>query len=132
MCIMLLSVTGLLAQNKKGPTFNVSSFNLRMDTQSDGEDAWPNRKEMVKGLIRFHDLDIVGTQEGFKHQLDGILELGDYAYVGAGRDNGEPYRLYLGYAGHHRKQIRRAQRYAVRTFSVGSLPGDDQRRAVTL
>lgn len=42
--------------------------------------AWPNRKEMVKGLIRFHDFDIfVWTQEGFKHMLDGIAELDGYA-----------------------------------------------------
>jgi len=87
-CIMLLSVSALFAQNKKETTFNISSFNLRMDTQSDGENAWANRKEMVKRLIRFHELDIIGTQEGFKHQLDDILELGNYAYVGGGRDDG--------------------------------------------
>lgn len=87
-CVMLLSVSALFAQNKKETTFNLSSFNLRMDTPSDGENAWPNRKEMVKGLIRFHELDIIGTQEGFKHQLDDILELGNYAYVGGGRDDG--------------------------------------------
>jgi len=43
-----------------------------MDTSRDGENAWSHRKEMVKGLIRFHQIDIVGTQEGFKHQLDDI------------------------------------------------------------
>lgn len=68
---------------------NVASFNLRMDTKNDGDDAWPHRKEMVKGLIRFHELDIVGTQEGFKHQLNDILELDNYAYVGGGRDDGK-------------------------------------------
>ena len=51
---------------------NVATFNLRMDTEKDGVNAWPNRKEMVKGLIRFHDFDIFGTQEGFKHMLDGV------------------------------------------------------------
>ena len=68
---------------------NVATFNLRMDTEKDGVNAWPNRKEMVKGLIRFHDFDIFGTQEGFKHMLDGIAELDGYAYIGAGRDDGE-------------------------------------------
>ena len=68
---------------------NVATFNLRMDTPNDGADAWPNRKEMVKSLVRFHDFDIFGTQEGFKHQLEGILELGNYAYIGAGRDDGK-------------------------------------------
>ena len=68
---------------------NVATFNLRMDTEKDGVNAWPNRKEMVKGLIRFHDFDIFGTQEGFKHMLDGVAELDGYAYIGAGRDDGE-------------------------------------------
>ena len=70
-------------------TLNIASFNLRMDTPKDSLNAWPNRKEMVKGLIRFHDFDIFGTQEGFKHMLDGIAELDSYAYIGVGRDNGE-------------------------------------------
>lgn len=67
----------------------MATFNLRMDTPNDGENAWPKRKEMVKGLFRFHDFDICGTQEGYKHQLDDILQLGNYAYIGAGRDDGK-------------------------------------------
>lgn len=75
-----------LAQN--AVVVHIASFNLRMDTPNDGDNAWPHRKEMVKGLIRFHDFDICGTQEGFKHQLNDILELSDYAYIGGGRDDG--------------------------------------------
>src|SRR5690554_6239501 len=67
---------------------NIATFNLRMDTPNDGEDAWPNRKGMASDLIRFYELDIIGTQEGFKHQLDDLLEQGNYAYVGSGRDDG--------------------------------------------
>ena len=70
-------------------TINVASFNLRMDTEADGENTWSNRKEMVKGLIRFHDFDIFGTQEGFKHMLDQVTEVEGYAYIGAGRDDGK-------------------------------------------
>lgn len=70
-------------------SINVATFNIRMDTPRDSLDAWPNRKEMVKGLIRFHDFDIFGIQEGFYHQITDILELGNYAYVGVGRDDGK-------------------------------------------
>lgn len=90
----------------KKTTLNIASFNLRMDTKNDGDDAWPHRKEMVKGLVRFHDFDIFGTQEGFKHQLDGILELGNYAYVGAGRDDGKD-------AGEHSAIIYKKNRFDV-------------------
>lgn len=74
---------------KDDSSLNIATFNLRMDTPKDSANAWPNRKEMVKGLIRFHDFDIFGTQEGFKHMLDGVAELEGYAYIGVGRDNGE-------------------------------------------
>lgn len=74
---------------KESCVMNAATFNLRMDTSKDGENAWPKRKEMVKGLIRFHDFDIFGTQEGFKHMLDGISELDGYAYIGVGRDDGK-------------------------------------------
>jgi endonuclease/exonuclease/phosphatase family metal-dependent hydrolase len=84
--ILFWNIIGCSVQ--KETSLNLSSFNLRLDTESDGENAWPNRKEMVKGVIRFYELDIIGTQEGFKHQLEDILELGDYVYVGGGRDDG--------------------------------------------
>ncbi len=67
----------------------VASYNLRMDTKNDGINAWPNRKEDVKALIRFHDFDIFGTQEGFRHMLDDIAELREFSYIGSGRDDGK-------------------------------------------
>ena len=87
-CIMI-TPSVLSAQNNHTSTHKVASFNLRMDTSGDGENAWPNRKEMVKGLISFHNLDIIGTQEDFKPQLEQIIELPVYAYDRAGRDDGE-------------------------------------------
>ncbi len=79
----------LSARDKRTSTLRIASFNLRMDTPKDADNSWSNRKEMVKGLIRFHEFDIIGTQEGFKHQLNDILELGDYVYTGGGRDDGK-------------------------------------------
>ncbi|SHO64335.1 endonuclease/exonuclease/phosphatase family protein [Algoriphagus zhangzhouensis] len=67
----------------------VSSFNLRMDTPRDSINAWPNRKEMVKSLIQYHDFDIIGTQEGFIHQLTDLMEMPGFAFIGAGRDDGK-------------------------------------------
>lgn len=84
----------------------VGTFNLRMDTPQDGENAWPHRKEMVKDLLRFFDYDLFGTQEGFSHQLDGILELGTYRFIGAGRDDGEQ-------AGEHSAIFYRTDRFKV-------------------
>lgn len=76
-------------KEKKDYNLNIATYNLRMDTPRDSLDSWTHRKDNVNGLIRFHDFDIMGTQEGFHHQLLDIVEDGDYAYVGAGRDDGK-------------------------------------------
>ena len=104
--LLLTATTVISAKSNESHVHKISSFNIRMDTPNDGDDAWPNRKEMVKGIIRFHDLDIIGTQEGFKHQLDDILELPDYAYVGGGRDDGKD-------KGEHSAIIYRKDKYEV-------------------
>ncbi|RAV27746.1 endonuclease/exonuclease/phosphatase family protein [Sinomicrobium soli] len=84
LCLMILPV---FAQHRED--IRVASYNLRMDTARDSLNAWNYRKENVRGLIRYHDFDIIGTQEGFLHQLKDLLELQEYDYSGAGRDDGK-------------------------------------------
>jgi endonuclease/exonuclease/phosphatase family metal-dependent hydrolase len=64
----------------------VMTYNIRMDTPNDGENAWPNRKETLTNQILFFAPDVVGIQEGLAHQvhyLDTSLEA--YRRVGIGR-----------------------------------------------
>lgn len=84
----------------------VASYNLRMDTPSDSLNAWSYRKDAVKALIRYHDFDIVGTQEGFLHQLQGVCELPEYTYSGKGRDDGKD-------AGEHSAIIYKKDKFTV-------------------
>ena len=87
--LSLVFITLAYAQkDKKDYVINIATYNLRMDTPRDSLDSWEHRKDNVNGLIRFHDFDIMGTQEGFHHQLLDIIEAGGYTYVGAGRDDG--------------------------------------------
>lgn len=96
--IVAILCTGMMAQaqqkackTKKCASkseITIATFNLRMDTPKDGVNAWPNRKEMVKDLVRFYNFDIFGTQEAFKHMLDDI-KTDNYAYIGRGRDDGK-------------------------------------------
>jgi len=86
---LLVLLTSQLALGRPAPQpLRVATYNLRMNTASDGPNAWPNRKEMVKDLVRYHQFDVFGTQEGFRGQLNDIAELSDYAFVGRGRDDG--------------------------------------------
>jgi endonuclease/exonuclease/phosphatase family metal-dependent hydrolase len=69
---------------------NIISFNIRYNTANDGINAWPNRVEMVTGLLRFHEADIFGLQEALFEQIDDIEnKLGNYRWIGVGRDDGE-------------------------------------------
>jgi endonuclease/exonuclease/phosphatase family metal-dependent hydrolase len=62
------------------------TYNLRLDTSSDGENAWPQRRETLVNQIRFYAPDVFGTQEGLQHQLQYMDEtLKDYKFVGVGR-----------------------------------------------
>jgi endonuclease/exonuclease/phosphatase family metal-dependent hydrolase len=74
---------------QKNSSINVASYNLRYNNQGDGVNAWPNRKEDVKALIRFHEFDIFGVQETLAGQLKDVAELTEFAYFGKGRDDGK-------------------------------------------
>ena len=87
-CLLLFFCLFCLAEShvKAQFTLNVATYNLRLNLASDSLNAWPFRKESVKELIRFHELDLFGTQEGFYEMIQNLLELEDYDYVGVGRD----------------------------------------------
>ncbi len=77
---------------KKPVQFNVATYNLRQHNYIDSVrgNGWLQRYPVIAGLIAFHEFDIFGTQEGFKHQLDDIKgSLQGYDYIGRGRDDGK-------------------------------------------
>ena len=74
---------------QKDTSITVATYNVRYDNKGDGVNVWPNRKEKVKALIQFHEFDLFGTQEGLRNQLNDIAELKEFAFIGAGRDDGK-------------------------------------------
>ena len=72
-----------------GQDLSVMTYNLRLDVASDGENAWPNRKEFLVSQIKFYEPGILGTQEGLPHQISFInAQLQSYEVFGEGRDGG--------------------------------------------
>lgn len=70
--------------------FNVATYNIRYDAASDTGNLWKDRSPHLAQLIKFHGFDIFGTQEGLKHQLEGLSAmLPGYEYIGVGRDDGK-------------------------------------------
>lgn len=76
-------------QAKSSKPFVAASYNIRLNTSGDGINAWPNRKEEVKALIRYHEFEIFGVQEAFIGQINDLLEMEEFAYTGHGRDDGK-------------------------------------------
>lgn len=73
-------------------TLNVASYNIRYDNKDDASkgNGWLQRAPVIASLIRFHEFDVFGTQEGLYHQLQDLKSaLPGYDYVGVGRDDGK-------------------------------------------
>jgi len=94
-------------------TLTVASYNIRYSIEENhksdsikGED-WKRRGPAVAQLIKFHEFEIFGIQEGLLHQLTDLLEwLPGYQYVGVGRDDGEQ-------AGEHTAVFYQAEKFKV-------------------
>lgn len=75
-----------------------ASFNLRCENSSDtGQRAWRQRLVPVVQMVRNMDPDVMGVQEGFHGQMADLrASLPDYAFTGAGRDDGVHGGEYTG------------------------------------
>jgi len=71
-------------------SLKVMTFNIRLNLVSDGENAWPHRREMTTSMIRFYAPDIFGVQEAFFDQVTDLEDyLPEYGWIGVGRDDGQ-------------------------------------------
>lgn len=90
--IAIMCILGLVLSACTQPSaekLNVMTFNIRLDSQSDGDNQWPYRKDYAANLIKFYETDLCGSQEVQHHQLMELLErLPEYAYIGVGREDG--------------------------------------------
>jgi len=85
--LSLFFSAGVLAQR-----FNIGTYNLRYANHGDTlhGNGWGQRLPVIAGIVRFHDFDIFGTQEGLYHMLEELRDsLPGYAYIGIGRDDGK-------------------------------------------
>lgn len=87
--ILLLALVSVQLNAQKTTALNVMTYNVRYSTEKDGVNAWSKRKDNVKALVKFHEVDILCAQEALAEQYDAILENSDFEAVGAGRDDGQ-------------------------------------------
>ena len=86
---VLVCLTISAAYAQKNQSINIMSYNIRLNVASDGINAWPNRKDNVKALVKFYDTDILCVQEALPDQFDDLLANTDFDVVGVGRDDGK-------------------------------------------
>ena len=86
MIAAFLAVTTACTNAQK---ITIGTYNLRYDNPKDTGNLWVDRAPIVSNLIRFHDFDILGIQEGLKNQVQDIAtSLPEYDHYGKGRDDG--------------------------------------------
>ena len=68
-------------------SMKIMTYNIRLDVASDGENAWPLRKDFFSSQILFYEPDILGVQEAMPHQVVDLEQLlPQYSQVGIGRE----------------------------------------------
>ena len=89
--ILATSLTGpVFGKTGKKSSFNIMTYNIRMNTPDDGQNAWPLRKDKVIGLIKFHQADLFGVQEALLVQMNDLKSgLPEFDCFGVGRDDGK-------------------------------------------
>ena len=76
------------AGDEEAPSLDVMTFNLRYASPAP-PNSWPQRRPVMRELIRKHAPDVIGTQEGVYAQLrDLAADLPEYDWIGLGRDGG--------------------------------------------
>lgn len=89
LCLTLLIIT-VLIPSAMAQTIRVATYNIKYDDTRDTVNNWSRRKSEVTGLIKYHQFQLFGTQEGLHHQLEQMKEgLQNFEYVGVARDDGK-------------------------------------------
>ena len=93
------SLAALVALTVPASATIVGSYNIRYDNNGDVKagNSWERRAPVIAGLIRFHDFDLLGTQEGEPQQMEELCKLlADYGCSMHGRDDGKHAGEHIG------------------------------------
>ena len=85
--VLIFFVTTLFVESQNSNII-LASYNLRYENNYDGNNSWQNRVDLVKELISYHEFEIMATQELYVNQINDLLNMEGWSYVGVGRDDG--------------------------------------------
>jgi endonuclease/exonuclease/phosphatase family metal-dependent hydrolase len=82
--VIVATLLGIVIQAQ---SLKAMTYNIRLDVASDGNNAWPFRKDFFAAQVRFYEPDILGVQEAMPHQVVDLERLlPQYNQVGIGRE----------------------------------------------
>lgn len=82
--LTFLKINGSSAQESD----SIATYNVRFDNPSDSGDLRENRTPPLIKLIRIHEMDIIGTQEGLYTQVENLSKDLGFPYIGEGKGRG--------------------------------------------
>lgn len=85
-CIAILICLATL-KTTSAQTLKLITYNIRLQTESDGANSWANRKDFLTGQLKFYNPDVFGVQEVLPQQVDDLTKsFVNYGTAGSGRD----------------------------------------------
>jgi endonuclease/exonuclease/phosphatase family metal-dependent hydrolase len=88
-CLLWLMLPVLIF-GQESATNTIMTWNIRLDTPYDGDNAWMYRKASFCEHLSEENADIIGFQEVLNSQLIDLQDcLSGYSYVGVGRADGK-------------------------------------------
>lgn len=85
----IVTFLGYSCINEEPIDIKVISYNIRLNTKSDGDNCWDNRKHASLNMINEEKPTVFGLQEALPGQVEYLAEnLPGYSYIGVGRDDG--------------------------------------------
>lgn len=96
--VILLYITSLLTFSVSAhslptvppDTLKIVTWNMRLDTPSDGINAWPNRKNLFIEVLKSGKPSVFGLQEALFNQVQDVEKaFPQFARVGGGREDGK-------------------------------------------
>ena len=86
----LMAILAVSCGKSEPVDIKVISFNVRLNTKSDGDNCWDNRKHASVNMLNEEKPTVFGVQEALPGQVEYLVEnLPEYDYIGVGRDDGK-------------------------------------------
>ena len=88
--LIMLLLLGFLAGPAGSQSLKIMTYNIRLDTPSDGPNSWRHRKAWLCEQVKQVNPDLFGIQEGLPQQVQYIdSSFNDYRHIGVGREDGD-------------------------------------------